>query len=87
MFVSEHCNYRTFTYGSTIRILFEENRIKAITEALNYKIAPKTFRRFLDDSYAQFQNRSHTNKFWKLLNKLDPAIKYTVEFQDHKHTH
>ena len=58
---------------------------KAITEALNYKIAPKTFRRFVDDSYVRFQNRSHANKFWKILNKLDPAIKCTVEFEDHNH--
>ena len=59
---------------------------KAITEALNYKIAPKTFRRFVDDSHARFQNRSHANKFLEILNKQDPSIKYTVEFEDHKHS-
>ena len=59
---------------------------KAITEALNYKIAPKTFRRFVDDSHARFQNRSHANKFLGILNKQDPAIKYTVEFEAHKHS-
>ena len=60
--------------------------LKAITEALNYKIAPKTFRRFVDDSHSCFQNRSHINKFLEILNKQDPAIKYTVEFEDHKHS-
>ena len=59
---------------------------KAVTEALNYKIAPKTFRRFVDDSHACFQNRSHANKFLQILNKQDPAIKYTAEFEDHKHS-
>ena len=59
---------------------------KAITEALNYKIAIKTFRRFVDDSHARFQNRSHANKFLEILNRQDPAIKYTVEFEDHKHS-
>ena len=59
---------------------------KAITEALNYKIAPKTFRRFVDDSHARFQNRSHANKFLGILNKQDPAIKYTVEFEDQKYS-
>ena len=59
---------------------------KAIMEALNYKIALKTFRRFVDDSHARFQERSHANKFLEILNKQDPAIKYTVEFEDHKHS-
>ena len=61
-------------------------KFKAITEALNYKIAPKTFRHFVDDSHARFQNRSHANKFLEILNKQDPAIKYTVEFEDLKHS-
>ena len=55
-------------------------------EALNYKIASKTFRRFVDESHARFQERSHhANKFFEILNKQDPAIRYTVEFEDHKH--
>ena len=53
--------------------------------ALNYKISPKTFRRFVDDSHARFKNRSHENKFLEILNKQDPAIKYIVEIEDHKH--
>ena len=55
-------------------------------EALNYKIAPKTFRCFVDDSHTRFQERSHTDNFLKIWNKQDPAIKYTVEFEDHKHS-
>ena len=58
----------------------------AIIEALNYKIAPKTFRRFVDDNHARFQERSHTNKFLEILNKQNPAMKYMVEFEDHKHS-
>ena len=64
----------------------QEIEFKAITEALNYKIAPKTFRRFVDDSHTRFQNRSHATKFLEILNKQDPVIKYTVEFEDHKHS-
>ena len=55
-------------------------------EALNYKIAPKTFRHLVDFSYARFQERSHANKFLEILNKQDLAIKYTAEFEDHKHS-
>ena len=59
---------------------------KAIMEALNYKIAPKTFRRFVDDNHARFQERSHADKFLEILNKQDPTIKCTAEFEDHKHS-
>ena len=64
----------------------EKIEFKAIAEALNYKIASKTFRRFVDGSHARFQDRSHANKFLEILKKQDPAIKYTVEFEDHKHS-
>ena len=47
---------------------------------------PKTFRSFVDNSHARFQNRSHANKFLEILNKQDPEIKYTVEFEDQKHS-
>ena len=53
---------------------------------MNYKIAQKTFRSFVVDSHVRFQNMSHPNKFLQILNKQDLAIKYTVEFEDHKHS-
>ena len=55
-------------------------------EALNYKIASKTLRRFVDDSHTHFQERSYANKLLEILNKQDPAIKYTVEFENYKHS-
>lgn len=54
-------------------------------EALNYKIAPKTFKRFVDDSHACFQENSHVDKLLNILHKQYPAIKYTVECEGHKH--
>ena len=59
---------------------------KAIREALNYKIVPKTWRRFVDNSYAGFQERTHADKSLEILNKQDPPIKCTAEFEDHKHS-
>ena len=47
---------------------------KAIMEALNYKTASKTFRRFVYDSHARFQERSHADKFLEIINKEDPVI-------------
>ena len=43
-------------------------------KALNYKIAPKAFRRFVDDSHARFQERSHVDEFSKTLDIQDPVI-------------
>ena len=51
-------------------------------KALSYRIAPKTFRRFVDNSHARFQERSHANKFLEILRKQDLVIKYTIEFED-----
>ena len=65
---------------------------KAIMEALHYKIATKTFRQSsctsasANDSHGRFQERYHADKFLEILNKQDPAIKYTVELEDHKHS-
>ena len=55
-------------------------------EVSNYKIAPKMFRRFVDDSHPRFEDRPHVKNFLEILNKQDPAIKYTVEFENHKYS-
>ena len=63
----------------------QKHECKAIMEALKYKIPPKTFRRFIDDSHARFQERPNAYKFLKILSKQDSATKYTVAFEDHEH--
>lgn len=55
---------------------------KAILEALNFNIAPKTFRRYVDDSHARFHSKDNANTFLHILNKQDPAIQYTIEYED-----
>ena len=40
---------------------------------------------FVDRRHARFPERLHADKFLEIPNKKDPAIKYTVEFEDHKH--
>ena len=57
---------------------------KAIMETMNYKILPKTFKRFVDYSQAHFQHfkeRKQADKFSEILNKQDSAIKYTVNLK------
>ena len=65
---------------------FQKIGCRAIIETLNHKIAPKTFRRFVDDSHVHFQKSSHADHFWEIHNKQDTAIKYTAEFEDRKHS-
>ena len=85
LLVPDQWTYWNFIYGSAIRMLFAKNRMwnnGIIMEPLNYKIAPKTFRCFVEDSHGCFQDMSHADKFLEILHKQNLAIKCTVEFED-----
>ena len=43
-------------------------------------------KRFVDDNHERFQEWFNTDKFLEILNKQDPAVKYTAEFEDHKYS-
>ena len=48
-------------------------------------IAPKTFRRYVDDSHARFGSRNNANEFLNVLDSQDPQIQYTIEYEnEHK---
>ena len=53
-----------------------------ITQALTLNLAPKTFKRFVDDSHARFNNREQSLQFLDILNSQDPSIQYTIEFEN-----
>ena len=57
---------------------------KAMVEALTMQIQPKTFKRYVDDSHARFTSKHHANIFQEILNKQDPAIQYTIEYENEK---
>ena len=69
---------------SIMVVLFEcyLQRIKhiSITQALN--LAPKTFKRFVDDSHARFNNREQSLQFLDILNSQDSSIQYTIDFEN-----
>ena len=49
------------------------------------EIAPKTFRRYVDDSHARFGSRNNATEFLNGPNSQDPQIQYTIEYEnDHK---
>ena len=57
----------------------------AIELALGVDIAPKTFRRDVDDSHARFGSRNNANEFLNVLNSQEPQIQYTIEYEnEHK---
>ena len=55
---------------------------KALVYALTMQIQPKTFKRYVDDSHARFTSKHHANIFQEILNKQDPAIQYTIEYEN-----
>ena len=59
----------------------EENSI-ALSFALN--IWPKTFKCYVDDSHARFENKQKYLQFLELLNKQDSSIQYNIEFENNQ---
>ena len=51
--------------GALSETYLQKTESKAKIETLNYKIAPKTFRHFENDSPSDFQERSHVHKFFR----------------------
>ena len=73
--------------GLSLMVVLSESYLqhlehKAIAEALNIQIQPKTFKRYVDDSHARFTSKHHANIFQEILNKQDPAIQYTIEYEN-----
>ena len=52
---------------------------KAIAEALTLNLAPKTYRRYVDDTHALFKSKEQSREFQKILNKQDKHIQFTIE--------
>jgi hypothetical protein len=54
---------------------------KAINQALQQKIAPITFKRYVDDSHARYLIAEHANLFLNILNSQDSNTQYTIEHE------
>ena len=52
---------------------------KAIAEALTLNLAPKTYRRYVDDTHARFTSKKQSRQFQNILNKQDKHIQFTIE--------
>ena len=50
-----------------------------------FYIAPKTFRRYVDNSHARFGSRSEATELFNVLNFQNQQIQYTIEYEnEHK---
>ena len=52
---------------------------KAIAEALNLNLAPKAYRRYVDNTHARFTSKEQSREFQSILNKQDKNIQFTTE--------
>ena len=51
---------------------------KAIAEALTLNLAPKTYRRYVDDTHARFKSKEQSREFQKILNKQGKHIQFAI---------
>ena len=59
----------------------------SITQAFTLNLAPKAFKRFVDDGHARFNNREQSLSRSRSIdnsqeNSQDPSIQYTIEFEN-----
>ncbi|XP_065673970.1 uncharacterized protein LOC136090921 [Hydra vulgaris] len=68
-----------------IKAYLQHIESNAIQQALNLNIAPKSYKRYVDDSHARFNNIDDANSFLTLLNSQDKSIQYTCEYENAQH--
>ena len=74
-------------FGLSLTVVLSESYLqylehKVIAEALTIHIQPKTFKRYVDNSHAHFPSIHQAKTFQEILNKQDPAIQYTTEYEN-----
>ena len=54
----------------------------AMAKALIIQIQPKTCKQYVDDSHVLITSKYHTNTLQEISNKQDPAIRYTIDYEN-----
>ena len=70
--------------GLSLMVVIAEGYLQFIEKnamdvALVANVAPKTFKRYVDDSHARFDTCEEMVKFHQILNEQDERIQYTIE--------
>ena len=71
-----------FSFGTVLFGIYLIQDQLVFQLALTFGIAPKTFRRNVDDSLAQFGSRNNATEFFNVLNSQDPQIQHTIEYKN-----
>ena len=75
--------------GLALMVVLSEKFLQHLGErslqvALVQRVAPNTFKRYVDDSHSNFKNSNHPDEFLKILNSQNRAIQYTMERENDK---
>ena len=73
--------------GFSLMVVLSESYLqhlerKEIAETFTIQIQPKTFKRYVGDSHACFPSKHQANTLQEILNKQNPGIQYTIEYEN-----
>ena len=55
---------------------YNENKL------FDFSVKPQFYKRYVDDTFAIFENEAESNEFFNILNFLTPALKFTSEKEE-----
>ena len=58
---------------ANIFVGYNENKL------FDFSVKPQFYKRYVDDTFAIFENEAECNEFFNILNSLNPALKFTSE--------
>ena len=81
--------YNSGPIGLSIIVVLSECYIqrleeKSIASSFALNISPKTFKRYVDDSHARFENKQKSLQFLEISSKQDSCIQNTIEFENNQ---
>ena len=61
---------------ANIFVGYNENKL------FDFSVKPQFYKRYVDDTFAIFENEAEWDKFFNILNSLNPALKFTSEKEE-----
>ena len=58
---------------ANIFVGYNENKL------FDFSVNPQFYERYVDDTFAIFENKVECDEFFNILNSLNPALKFTTE--------
>ena len=61
---------------ANIFVGYNENKL------LDFSVKPQFYKKYVDDTFAIFENEAECDEFFNILNSLNPALKFTSEKEE-----